>query len=238
VAVNVQIGTTPKMRDMTFSLKFFPLKDLFYSVFPTVGAYGGYINGFAPDIFANIWVAVGIGLAASVILAMIFHADNVKSYKKSLAEILATGYFINFTGRLGKLLKSKVPIDFVFPDNGVKTFVPDNIRVEVGMPKSPSSLTSFCEDVERSADIIYVRESSLSEPYWLRARVEGETLVIYEFPRTLFSLSKYLRDEFADREKAEAQSKKMYAFFAKKIEQLRIEHANEISNDSLNFIAV
>ena len=222
---------------MKFSFKFFPIKDLFYSIFPTVGTYGGYLQGIAPSIFPNIWIAIGIGLVASIIMAFIFHADNVKSYKKSLAEILATGYFINFTGRLGKLLKTKVPIDFHFPD-AIRTFDPNKIRVKIGMPKSLSSLSNYCETVEEEADIVYIRESTLSEPYWLRAKIENEMLVIYEFPRTLFSLSKYLKEEFSDNETAEKNSKKIYSYFAKKIEQLRIEHANEISNDKLHFIAV
>lgn len=222
---------------MRFSLKFFPMKDLFYSVFPTVGTYGGYINGIAPTIFPSIWVAIGVGLIASIILAFVFHAENVKNYKKSLAEILATGYFINFTGRLGKLLKTKVPIDFHFPDS-IRSFDPNKIMVEIGMPTSLSSLSKYCEEIEQKADIVYVRESTFSEPYWVRAKVENDILIIYEFPRTLFSLSKYLKVEFSDKESAEKNSRKIYSYFDKKIEQLRIEHANEISNDRLNFIAV
>lgn len=223
---------------MRFSLKFFPIKDLFFSVFPTVGTYGGYINGFAPKLFPNIWVAIGIGLVASVGLALLFHTDNVNAYKKSLAEILATGYFMNFTGRLGKLLKSKVPIEFSFPDHSIKKFTTDNISVEIGLPVNLSSLSKYSEQVEQDADIVYVREESMSEPYWLRASLKNDRLVIYEFPRTLFSLSKYLKAEFIDRESADKNSRKMYHFFHKKIEQLRIEHSSEISNDKLKFIQV
>ena len=64
---------------MKLSLKFLPLKDLFYSIFPTVGTYGGYIQGIAPTLFPNIWIAVGIGLLASVILAVVFYKENVIS---------------------------------------------------------------------------------------------------------------------------------------------------------------
>lgn len=223
---------------MKFSLKFFPVKDLFFSVFPTVGTYGGYINGFAPKLFPNIWVAIGIGLAASVGLALLFHTDNVNAYKKSLAEILATGYFMNFTGRLGKLLKSKTPIEFSFPDNSVKSFSTEKIVVEIGLPVNLSSLSKYSERVEQDADIVYVREESMSEPYWLRAKILDGRLVIFEFPRTLFSLSKYLKTEFIDRESADRNSRKIYHFFHKKIEQLRIEHSSEISNDKLNFVMV
>tara|TARA_R110000744_G_scaffold235223_2_gene352911 strand:- start:81 stop:776 length:696 start_codon:yes stop_codon:yes gene_type:complete len=221
---------------MKFSLKFLPLKDLFYSIFPTVGTYGGYIQGVAPSFFPNLWIAIGIGLIVSVILAIIFYNENVKAYKKSLAEILATGYFMNFTGRFGKLLKTKTPIHFSFPDDTIRSFTADKITIEVGMPSSLKSLTEYAEMVENKFDIVYVREATYSEPFWLRAQLEGDDrLVIHEFPRTLFSLSKYLKDDFIDQQMAEKNSKKIYSVFQHKIEQLRIEYSNEISNDRLIF---
>jgi len=220
---------------MKFSFKFLPLKDLFYSVFPTVGTYGGYLQGFAPTFFPNIWTAIGIGLLISVILAIVFYRENVKAYKKALAEILATGYFMNFTGRFGKLLRTKTPIHFSFPDDSVKTFNSDQIMVEIGMPKSLKSLNKYSEMVENNFDIVYVREATFSEPFWIRATIKKDRLTIYEFPRTLFSLSRYLKADFIDHKSAEKNSKKIYKFFRMKIEQLRIEFSNEISNDKLNF---
>jgi len=223
---------------MKFSFKFLPLKDLFYSVFPTVGTYGGYLQGFAPKFFPNIWTAIGIGLVVSIILAVIFYRENVKAYKKSLAEILATGYFMNFTGRFGKLLRTKTPIHFSFPDDTIMTFTTDQIKVEIGMPKNLKSLNKYCEMVENKYDIVYVREATFSEPFWLRAKINNDQLIIYEFPRTLFSLSRYLKADFLDQKSAAKNSQKIYKFFHKKIEQLRIEFSNEISNDKLHFISV
>jgi len=223
---------------MSFSFKFLPLKDLFYSVFPTVGTYGGYLQGIAPKFFPNKWTAIGIGLVISVILAIIFYRENVKAYKKSLAEILATGYFMNFTGRFGKLLRTKTPIRFSFPDNSIKTFTTDHISVEVGLPTSLQSLNEYSEMIENNYDVVYVREETYSEPFWVRAIVNNDNLVIHEFPRTLFSISRYLKDDFMDAKSAEKNSKKIYSFFREKIEQLRIEYSSEISNDKLNFKTV
>lgn len=223
---------------MTLSLRFFSVKDMFYSVVPTAGTYGGYLNGLAPDLFTDIWISVGIGVGVSAVLAFLFYLENVRAYKRSLAEILATGYFMNFTGRLGKLLRSRAPIDFQFPDNSIRTFDTSNIRVEIGMPKTLASLSSYSSSVEKHADIIYVREQTASEPYWLRAKVEGDMLVIYEFPRTLFSLSRYLKSDFSDRDAAEKNSKEIYNYFQKKIDQLRIEYVSEISDDKLDFKTV
>lgn len=223
---------------MKLNLRFFPVKDMFYSVVPTAGTYGGYLQGIAPEFFPNVWIAIGVGLVLSVILALIFYYENVKNYKKSLAEILATGYFMNFTGRLGKLLKTKTPIHFSFPDGSTKTFSSSLINVEIGMPESLGSLNRYSEKVEMNADIIYVREETYSEPFWLRANIQDGKLIIYEFPRTLFSISRYLRKDFLNKEMAEKNSRKIYAFFHQKIDQLRIEYSNEISNERLNFISV
>jgi hypothetical protein len=223
---------------MKLSFKFFPIKDLFYSVVPTAGTYGGYIQGIAPDFLPNKWIAIIVGVVLSVILALVFYYENVKAYKKSLAEILATGYFMNFTGRLGKLLKTKTPIHFSFPDGSIKTFTSDAIQVEIGMPVSLASLNAYSEKVEMNSDIVYVREQTSSEPFWIRANVEDNKLVIYEFPRTLFSISRYMKQDFTDAAKAEKNSKRIYAFFHEKIDQLRIEYSSEISNSKLNFVAV
>ena len=47
-----------------------------------------------------------------------------------------------------------------------------------------------------------------------------------------------LKDDFLDQQLAEKNSKKIYAFFQDKIDQLRIEYSSEISNDKLKFITV
>ncbi|MEZ2413832.1 STING domain-containing protein [Muriicola sp. E247] len=223
---------------MKLSLKFLPIKDMFYSVIPTVGTYEGYLQGIAPKLFPNQWIALGIGIVLSIILAFVFYFENVKAYKKSLAEILATGYFMNFTGRLGKLLKTKTPIHFSFPDGSIKTFTSNLISVEIGMPVSLSTLVKYSEKVEMNSDIVYVREETYSEPFWVRADILDTKLIIYEFPRTLFSISRYLRKDFINTAKAEKNSKKIYSYFSDKIDELRIEYSNEISNERLHFISV
>lgn len=211
---------------------------MFYSVFPTVGTYGGYLQGMAPNIFPNVWIAILIGLAFSIILAVIFYQENIKSYKKSLAEVLATGYFMNFTGRLGKLLKTKVPIQFSFPDNSLRSFDAGDIMVKVGLPSNLQALNNWCEKVESESEIAYVREASYSEPFWVWANVEDGQLIIYEFPRTLFSIPKYLHTDFKDEKNSEKNSKRIFKYFRDKMDQLRIEHAGEISRSNLQFVPV
>lgn len=223
---------------MKFSFRFLPVKDLFYSVFPTVGTYGGYLQGFAPRIFPNMWIALGAGLVLSVLLALVFYTENVKTYRRSLAEVLATGYFMNFTGRLGRLLRTKTPVNILFPDHSVRAFKPSNIYVEIGMPDNLPALKRYCEQVEAETEIVYVQDGGGNEPFWLRARTNGQTLLIYEYPRTLFALPRYLRDDFADPDNARRKSARIFGFFRKKIDKLRLEYADELAGEHMRFLMV
>lgn len=220
---------------MSFSFKFLPVKDLIFSVVPTVGTYLSYLQGLSTEFLPNKFVAILIGLIASIALAVIFYSENVKSYKKSLAEILATGYFMNFTGKLGALLKSKKPIEFIFPKNIVKSFYSDSIMIEIGIPNSLKTLVEYNELVESNSEIIYVETSELSEPLWLRGKVTKDVLTIYEVPRTLFSIQKYLKSDFSSTQQAQKKSKKIYNYFNDKIDKLRIENSQLIPTKNLKF---
>jgi hypothetical protein len=219
---------------MTFTFKFFPLKDLIFSIIPTIGSYSGYLDGIIK--FPNRYLALGTGLIVSIILGVIFHSENVRTYKKSLAEILAMGYFMNFTGRLAKLLKGKADIGFSFDKKSVAYYAPVNVNVIVGIPKSLSSLVNFCNMVEAKADVAYIRESTKNDPYWVRANKEEDgTITIYEFPRTLFALSRYLEKEFSNTAKAEKNSRKIYKYFDEKLKQLKIHYSNEFPENRIKF---
>ena len=65
---------------MKLSFKFFPIKDLFYSVVPTAGTYGGYIQGIAPKFIPNVWIAIIIGIVLSIVLATIFILGFIASW--------------------------------------------------------------------------------------------------------------------------------------------------------------
>ena len=225
---------------MTFSLKFFPVKDFIFSIVPTVASFEGYIQELLPmPILANKYIEIAIGLVLSLALALIFHKGNVRNYKKSLAEILATGYVSNFAGRLSKILKGKRAIEFSFPDQSSQKILPQDVTVEVGLPKSLKSLRDFAEQTEKDTEIVYIREASLVEPYWVRAKLEEDgSLKIFEFPRTLFALPRYLKKEFADLETSEKRSKKIFKYFNEKVEELRVEYSQDIPKSNFAFKAV
>lgn len=84
------------------------------------------------------------------------------------------------------------------------------------MPKSLSSLNSYCGQVEMNYDIVYVREETQSEPFWIRGKAMGDELIIYEFPRTLFSIYSYMKEDVLDSEKQKRTPKKFMPFFMKR----------------------
>jgi hypothetical protein len=223
---------------MAFSFKFFPVKDLVFSIVPTAISYEGHLNKLPVPIFYNQYVAMGTGLAISILLGVLFYLDNIKTYKKSLAEILATGYFMNFTGRLAQLLNGKADIEFLFPNNSVVKLKPEKVAVEVGIPISHDSLVKYSDEVKRSCDIVYIREATLNEPYWVRAKYNEGILTICEYPRTLFALSMYMEKEFSDKASTEKNSKKIYAYFDKKIEELKIRNSRNIPFGRIKFMQV
>jgi hypothetical protein len=224
---------------MSFNLRFFPFKDFVFSIIPTVASYQGYLQEWFPFyIFSNQYAQISIGLIISFLFGFLFYYENVRAYKKSLSEILATGYFMNFSGKLFKLLKGKNTIHFLFPQENVLAFSPEQVVVEAAMPSSLKALKNYCEKVEAECNIVYIREASMNEPYWVWAKQENNLLTIYEYPRTLFALSKYLKKDFSDAKKAEKSSKKLYAYFNAKIEELKVENSSELALNRIKFISL
>ena len=154
---------------MVFSFKFLPIKDLIFSVIPTIGTYVGYLQGLTPDLVPNKYVAIAIGLVASVILAFAFYRENVRSYKKSLAEILATGYFMNFTERIGRLLQSKLPYKILIGELEGQPISPENIHVEIAIPGSMQALKDYARTVDEDLKTIFLEDPSTAVPQKISA---------------------------------------------------------------------
>ena len=160
----------------------------------------------------------------------------MRNYKKSLAEILAMGYMTNFTGRLGKTLKGKTELELSFPDKSVLKIQPQKINVLVSLPASMSSLKSLADLTEAETEIVYIREATMAEPYWVRGiKGSDDTFTIREFPRTLFALPKYLKKDFPDIETSEKKSKRIFRYFNDKIEQLRVEYSQDLPENQIVF---
>lgn len=222
---------------MPVRVKFFAFKDFIFSVVPTAASYEGYLKDLVPlELLSNKFVELGIGAGLSILLALVFYRENLRSYKKSLAEILATGYFSNFTGRLGRVLQSKIPLNFMFPNNKEHEVHPDDIEVQVALPNSLSALKKYSDDVKKNYEIAYLKDSPTQDPFWVRGVVKDDgKMIIFEYPRTLFALPTYLRKDFETQDKAEKNSKKLFRYFNTKIESFRIEFSQDIPEDKIHF---
>ena len=215
--------------------KFLPIKDLIFSVIPTIGTYVGYLQGLTPQLFPNQWVAIGIGFVASVLLALLFYKENVRTYKKSLAEILATGYFINFTEHMGRLLKSKLPYKILIGELEGQPISPENIHVEIAIPSSMKALKDYAETVDEQTKTVFLEDPSTGQPIWLRGKLVDDDLYIYDFPRTLFAIRKYLKAEFSNPKKEESRSKKIFGYFSDKVDELKEERISDFLSSRIDF---
>ncbi len=222
---------------MALNFKFFSFKDFIFSVVPTAASYEGYLQDLIPAaVLENRFAELGVGVVLSGIFALVFYRGNVLSYKKSLAEILATGYFMNFTGRLGRLLQGKTPITFLFPDNREYEVLPQQIKVRVALPTSMAALHKHSHGINLDSEVAYISQSTTNEPFWVRAVWKDDgTLNIYEYPRTLFALPRYLQKEFSDPKKSEKNSKKLFKYFNAKIENSRIAHIQDLPEKQFVF---
>ena len=223
---------------MSFNFKFFQIKDFIFSVVPTAASYEGYLKNLVPlELLSNKLVELGVGAGFSLLLALLFYRENVRSYKKSLAEILATGYFSNFTGKLGRLLQSKDTLTFISPDNREYAIRPENIEVKVELPNTLSALKKYSNEVKKNYPIAYLKDGLTQDPMWVRGSFSDDgKLVIYEYPRTLFALPSYLKKDFSTSENAEKNSKKLFAYFKAKIASLRIEFSQDIDEEKIHFL--
>ena len=222
---------------MALSFKFFSFKDFVFSVVPTAASYEGYLQDLVPmELLSNKIAELGVGAGLSILLALVFYRDNVRSYKKSLAEILATGYFSNFTGRLGRLLQFTDPHTFIFPGDIEHRVNSEDIEVHVEIPKSFSALKKYSKNVKKNYPIAYLKDSPTKDPMWVRGVVKDDgKMIIYEYPRTLFAIPTYLKKDFATEVKAEKNSKKLFGYFNAKINSLRNEYSRDIDEEKIHF---
>jgi hypothetical protein len=222
---------------MPVNIRFFPFKDFIFSVVPTAASYEGYLRDLVPlELLSNKFVELGVGATLSLLLALVFYRENIKSYKKSLAEILATGYFSNFTGRLGRVLQVNKPLGFIFPDGRELQVKPRDIQVKAALPTSLKALKQYSDDIKEKYPIAFLKDPPMQDPIWVRALVKDDgKMIIYEYPRTLFALPSYLKKDFANPSKADKSSQKLFAYFNAKIETFQIEFSQDIPEGRIHF---
>lgn len=200
------------------------VKDIIFSSIPTVPTYTGMLNGILPGwLTKNSNLLVITGLVIFIIFLLLLFFFNNEANKKSLAQILATGYFQNFSGKLFFLLTQNNNLTFMLSNNTSYTVSPSNVEVEVLLPTSLDGLRKKTADINASTQIAYIDSNPFNEPFWVRIKADGNNVTIYEIPRTLFAIPKYLSESYSQQ-----KSFKMHAAFNKRFKQILQDNSNII----------
>lgn len=144
--------------------------------------------------FERPWIPVIIGLAVLFVLIALFIHNNLGKKEKALAEILATGYFINFLEPMAKNIGKTTEVYFRNKQSS-EHFDIDCIEITVYMPMNSDSLVEISDVLNNqkgyeNVDIINAKDGT---PFWARAKAEKGRLQIADFPRTLFSLPRFVK---------------------------------------------
>ncbi|MDZ7756447.1 STING domain-containing protein [Rhodohalobacter sp.] len=123
--------------------------------------------------FERPWIPVIIGLAVLFGLIGLFIHNNLGKKEKALAEILATGYFINFLEPMAKNIGKTTEVYFR-NDQSLKHFDIDCIEITVYMPMNSDSLVEISDALNnqrgyQNIDIINAKDGT---PFWARVKAE------------------------------------------------------------------
>ena len=199
-------------------LKFFNLQDFLLSVVPGLLTYHSTIREL------EFWLAVISGFLVLLLFVLLIIKNNIGVYKKDLAEILAHGYYINFLENLSlNLVELKNEIEF--GNKEIDFYDLDAISVEIIIPQSISRLEEVADHLNDSKKLerLNLRNRDNNSGFWARGVRDGEKLIITDFPRTLFSLPKYLENELGE-SYSENKSEKYHRIFKEKIESLILDN--------------
>lgn len=200
------------------------IKDIVFSSIPTVPTYTGMLNGILPDWMAKSnSVLLIFGLIIFILFLLLLFFFNNEANKKSLAQILATGYFQNFSGKLYFLLTQNNDLTFMFSNNVTHKFNPSQIQVEITLPSSLEDLRNKTAAINKETQIAYIDSNPFNEPFWVRIKQHENGITICEIPRTLFAIPKYLSESYSQQ-----TSIKMHQAFNKKFKQILQDNSNLI----------
>lgn len=199
-------------------LKFFNLQDFLLSVVPGLLTYHSTIREL------DLWLAVISGFLVLLLFILLIIKNNIGVYKKDLAEILAHGYYINFLENLSQNLV-ELQNEVEFGNKEIAFYDLDAISVEIIIPQSISKLEEVADQLNDSKKLerLNLRNRDNNSGFWARGIRAENKLHINDFPRTLFSLPKYLENELGE-SYSEKKSEKYHRIFKEKIESLILDN--------------
>ncbi|RIH65046.1 hypothetical protein D1164_10680 [Mariniphaga sediminis] len=200
-------------------LKFFNLQDLLISVIP------GFLTILTTIKDFEFWIALILGIVVLLLFIVLIIRKNIGVYKKEIADILANGYYINFLENLSYNLY-EFENEIEFGDKKTEFYDLDKISIEIIVPRSNEKLCEVADKLNDSKKLesINLKNRKNNSGFWARAERTGDSIIIKDFPRTLFSLPKYLKNELGE-EYDEKKSMKYHKIFTDKIEKLISENS-------------
>ena len=198
---------------------FISVYDVLVSILPSALSTFGTILIFDSPIISLI---VGI-LILILVLGALIQISLIKK-EKALAEILATGYFINFVEPLANNIHQKTTI--YYPESSHEHEVElTEIKITLKIPVSTEQLVLVDEDFRNNKSYTNIQIDNLQTGgrIWLKAIEEESKLILMDYPRTLLSLPKFIKTNVGKRKPN--RMKKYYESFYKKLEELIDENS-------------
>ena len=190
-----------------FNLGF--IKEAASSLIPTSFIYIDIFKKFYPEHAA--WALAAVTF---FILFVILIFVKIREYQRSVSKALAIGYFKNFVEKLVSLYASKGnnKIKFFF-ENETKEFHPSQTTIRIFLEDSHSELQKKNEEIKKSAQIAYVDKGAFNYPFFVWAKIEGDKLLIYDLPRTLFALKDYIDSTLDSNSELDKETRKFFKTF-------------------------
>ncbi len=198
---------------------FISVYDVLVSILPSALSTFGTILIFDSPIVSLI---VGI-LILILVLGALIQISLIKK-EKALAEILATGYFINFVEPLANNIYQKTTI--YYPESSHEHEVElTEIKITLKIPVSTEQLVLVDEDFRNNKSYTNIQIDNLQTGgrIWLKAIEEESKLILMDYPRTLLSLPKFIKTNVGKRKPN--RMKKYYESFYNKLEELIDENS-------------
>ncbi len=169
--------------------KFFDLKELVAFILPTTYAY---YDGMPKLIELSHPVIIITSCAIGIMLMLFNVYKKYNEHEQAIAEVLETGYFCNFFDRTAVLLDEKRQrgdsVVIEFKNHKTLTLDVNKMLVKISLPKSKSKLSETIAQIDAIA-----RDATLDSGIWVKAAENADgSVTVYECPRTLKAISRYL----------------------------------------------
>ncbi|MFY1110421.1 MAG: STING domain-containing protein [Methanosarcinaceae archaeon] len=204
-------------------IKFFDPLQTVGVIIPTVIFYYDRIPKSLPRK-----VHLGVALLIFTVVFLYCLRNKYNEYEKAIAEVLETGYFLNFFEKTALHISQKKqanqPIQFKFNDGTKEAVKADQIKVKVILPLSLSSLEDTIDKVGK-----ITKSGNIDNGAWVFAKKNlNNTITIYEYPRTLTAIQRYLPPKY---NYSEEKSKNFHKLFNAKFDKDWSKAKTDIPSD-------